>query len=64
MSEPVKAALILAVALIAAAGLWIYFSPYQTCLRAEKASFMGTEAQMAAAYRMAALRCGRATGNR
>jgi hypothetical protein len=34
MSEPVKAALILGIAIIVAAGSWIYFSPYQTCLRA------------------------------
>ena len=28
-----KAALILAVALVAGIALWIYFSPFQTCLR-------------------------------
>ena len=29
-----KAALILAAALIASVGLWLYFSPYHTCVRA------------------------------
>lgn len=30
-----KAALIIAVALIVCTGLYIYFSPYQVCMRAE-----------------------------
>jgi hypothetical protein len=33
MSDPIKAALILGGAIIVAVGLWIYFSPYQSCLR-------------------------------
>jgi len=38
MGEPVKAALVLGVALgvaiVGAAGIWVYFSPYQSCVRA------------------------------
>ncbi|WP_189375231.1 MULTISPECIES: hypothetical protein [unclassified Mesorhizobium] len=34
MTVNTKSALILAVAIVAATGLWIYFSPYQTCVRA------------------------------
>jgi len=34
MTPQVKAALIIAGAIIIATTLWIYFSPYQTCLRA------------------------------
>jgi hypothetical protein len=33
----VKAAIIIGVAIIASTALWIYFSPYQTCVRAEHA---------------------------
>lgn len=33
MSDKVKIAFIVATALVAAVGLWVYFSPYQTCLR-------------------------------
>jgi hypothetical protein len=36
LSELVKAALIVGVALLIAVGAWIYFSPYQTCLRANR----------------------------
>ena len=38
MSEPVKAAAIVAVAIMIATGLWIYFSPYQTCVRSESST--------------------------
>lgn len=34
MSEQVKAALILSVAILAATWLWIYFTPFETCKRA------------------------------
>jgi hypothetical protein len=34
MSEPVKVALIIACTVLASVGIWIYFSPYQTCVRA------------------------------
>ena len=34
MSPQVKAALIVAGAIVIATALWIYFSPFQTCLRA------------------------------
>ena len=37
MSDPVKIALIGAGAAVAAVGLWIHFSPYQQCVRAERA---------------------------
>ncbi|MGH6791812.1 MAG: hypothetical protein ACRECF_03645 [Methyloceanibacter sp.] len=33
MSDPVKIALIAAAALIVSVSLWIYFSPYHSCLR-------------------------------
>ena len=34
MSDNVKIALIASVALLIAVGAWIYFSPFQTCVRA------------------------------
>lgn len=34
MSEPVKVALIIACTALTSLGIWIYFSPYQTCVRA------------------------------
>lgn len=34
MSDFVKGAMIVAVAIIIATSLWIYFSPYQSCVRA------------------------------
>ena len=34
MSELVKAAIIIAVAIIVGVGLWLYFSPYHSCVRA------------------------------
>jgi hypothetical protein len=36
MTDRVKAAIILGSAIIIATLLWIYFSPYQTCVRAER----------------------------
>jgi hypothetical protein len=36
MSDLVKGALILAVAIIAGTAIITYFSPYQTCVRAER----------------------------
>ena len=33
MSDPVKAGLIIAVAILLAVGLYIYFSPYHSCVR-------------------------------
>ena len=33
MNTPVKVSLILAVAIVIAVGMWIYFSPFPTCLR-------------------------------
>ena len=35
MSPQVKAALIIAGAIIVSTALWIYFSPFQSCVRAE-----------------------------
>lgn len=37
MSDSVKIALIIAGGLIASVSLYLYFSPYQTCVRAETA---------------------------
>ena len=37
MTPQVKAALIIAGAIIIATALWIYFSPFQTCVRAQTA---------------------------
>jgi hypothetical protein len=37
MSDLVKAAAILGIAIVAATALWVYFSPYQTCVRAQRA---------------------------
>jgi hypothetical protein len=34
MSNPVKVSIIIAVAIIIATGMWIYFSPFHTCIRA------------------------------
>lgn len=33
MNDMIKAAFIIGIAIVAATGLWIYFSPYQTCVR-------------------------------
>jgi hypothetical protein len=46
MSGHVKLGLILAAAILAATAMWIYFSPYQTCVRAYTAGDM-THAQAA-----------------
>jgi archaellum component FlaF (FlaF/FlaG flagellin family) len=40
MSEMTKAAIILAVALIAAAALYVYFSPYNRCVRSLTSSYV------------------------
>ena len=34
MSETVKAAIIIAAAIVIGVALWVYFSPYQSCVRA------------------------------
>jgi len=39
MSPQVKAALIIAGAIIIATALWIYFSPFQTCVRVRDAQY-------------------------
>ena len=41
MTPQVKAALIIAGAIIIATALWIYFSPFQTCMRLEHGTFVG-----------------------
>ena len=41
MSDSVKVALILSVAIITAVAMWIYFSPYQSCLRRGGAGGIG-----------------------
>jgi hypothetical protein len=38
MNDMIKAAIIFAVAILIAMGMWIYFSPYQTCVRAQTES--------------------------
>jgi hypothetical protein len=38
MNDLVKAATILGAAIVCATAIWIYFSPYQTCVRAEQAT--------------------------
>ena len=35
MSDPVKIALIAGIAVVAAVAIWVYFSPYHSCLRAQ-----------------------------
>jgi len=34
MSDPLKAALILGAAIVIAMSIWVYFSPYHSCVRA------------------------------
>jgi hypothetical protein len=56
MDSRVAESLILASAILAGVGLWIYFSPYQECVRAEYARSPGgtsptIEARCAAAAR-------------
>ena len=41
MSPQVKAALIIAGAIIVGISLWIFFSPFQTCMRAEGGGAIG-----------------------
>jgi hypothetical protein len=41
MSEPVKAALIVAAWLLIAMGMWIYFSPYHSCVRSWPSTAIG-----------------------
>jgi hypothetical protein len=76
MSEQIKAGLIVGVAIIAATGIWVYFSPYQTCLRASRADIVtvdpaapdftaeseSAEAVTRQQYRDAAFACARAVG--
>lgn len=40
MSDIVKAAIIMAGAAVTVAGLFIYFSPFQTCVRAEGSAYV------------------------
>ena len=40
MNNPVKAALIVAVAIVLAVILYIFFSPYQTCVRNYKGTLV------------------------
>jgi len=37
MNDRVKSALVIGAAIVIATLLWIYFSPYHTCVRAERA---------------------------
>jgi hypothetical protein len=46
MPSYVKAGLIVGVAIILATGLWVYFSPFNRCVRAFVAEF-GTEQNLA-----------------
>jgi hypothetical protein len=39
VNSQIKAAIIIAIGLIGAVGLWLYFSPYQSCVRAEEAEW-------------------------
>jgi len=36
MNDPVKIAIVVGAALIAVVAIWVYFSPYQSCVRAER----------------------------
>ena len=36
MSDPIKIACIVGGAIVAAVALWTYFSPYHSCVRAER----------------------------
>jgi hypothetical protein len=55
MSPQVKAALIIAGAIIITMAMWIYFSSYQTCVRARDALGNGSAA-------LARIVCARETG--
>lgn len=44
MSDFVKGAIVVAAAIIIAVGMWIYFSPLQTCIRTVKKQGLTNEA--------------------
>ena len=49
MSDPVKIAIIFAAAIVGSTALWIYFSPYQSCVRdVERMGQTHAQAQCAA----------------
>lgn len=56
MSDIVKAAVILGVAVIAAAAIWVYYSPYQTCVRGEYARNNPSAAEIRCAAALGARR--------
>jgi hypothetical protein len=49
MNDQIKMGLIIAAAILGATALWIYFSPYQTCVRSWKAQG-GQNAETHCAY--------------
>jgi hypothetical protein len=48
MTDPIKVSLIIGGAIVAAMGIWIYFSPFHTCLRSMVAE--GQKESAAAIY--------------
>jgi hypothetical protein len=52
MTDVVKVALIAAAAVIAAVSIYIYFSPYQSCVRAAEANMKGSYEKPANAARI------------
>jgi len=50
MSDAVKIAIIAAITIVSVTALWLYFSPYQTCVRSEHTrNFVGLELRCATA---------------
>jgi hypothetical protein len=49
MSNPVKAAFIIGAFILAAVALWIYFSPYHSCVRSAEAQGLETAGTICAA---------------
>jgi hypothetical protein len=48
MSDPVKIAIIAAITIISVTAVWMYFSPYQSCIRGElRRNFMSLELRCA-----------------
>lgn len=60
MNNQIKVAVVIGIAIVVAVACWIYFSPYQTCVRANAQVLVDSRRadSAAEATRMAQVNCG------
>ena len=56
-SDTVKVAAIIGGAIIVAVAMWLYFSPYQSCVRAQLADYARIDMERSSAAMLAATTC-------